>query len=115
MMLTLQTKIERSENAPQIDGQLILPYELREKSRLRATLQSGEDVAVFTVRGTVMRDGDLMLAMAALFRCWRRLSLPTKSNVRMRLHCCVVHSIWETGTRRHNWAMAFCVSAKTRY
>lgn len=62
MMLTLQTKIERSENAAQIDGQLILPYELREKSRLRATLQSGEDVAVFTVRGTVMRDGDLMLA-----------------------------------------------------
>jgi hypothetical protein len=30
------------------------------KSRLRATLRSGEDVAVFTVRGTVLRDGDLL-------------------------------------------------------
>ena len=57
-MLTLQTKIATADN---ISGQLVLPYELREKSRLRATLTSGEDVAVFTVRGTVMRHGDLML------------------------------------------------------
>ena len=57
-MLTLHTKTEKAEK---IDGQLILPYELREKSRLLANLVSGEDVAVFTVRGTVMRDGDLML------------------------------------------------------
>ncbi|MDE2429533.1 MAG: urease accessory protein UreE [Burkholderiales bacterium] len=58
-MLTLHSKTEKAEK---IDGQLVLPYELREKSRLRASLQSGEEVAVFTVRGTVMRDGDLMLA-----------------------------------------------------
>ena len=57
-MLTLQTKIATADS---IAGQLVLPYELREKSRLRATLASGEDVAVFTVRGTVMRHGDLML------------------------------------------------------
>jgi urease accessory protein len=56
-MLTLHT---RTDNADQIDGELILPYELREKSRLRATLASGEEVAVFTVRGTVLRDGDLL-------------------------------------------------------
>jgi urease accessory protein len=57
-MLTLRSKIEQAET---IAAQLILPYELREKSRLRAALSTGEDVAVFTVRGTVMRDGDLML------------------------------------------------------
>ena len=56
-MLTLNTKIAQ---ANQIDGELILPFELREKSRLRATLVSGEAVAVFTVRGTVLRDGDLL-------------------------------------------------------
>ncbi len=56
-MLTLHTKTEKAEH---IAGELVLPYELREKSRLRATLVSGEDVAVFTVRGTVMRHGDLM-------------------------------------------------------
>lgn len=56
-MLTLHTKVS---HADKIDGELILPYELREKSRLRATLVSGEEVAVFTTRGTVLRHGDLI-------------------------------------------------------
>lgn len=56
-MLTLNTKIDSAEN---IDGELVLPFELREKSRLRASLASGEEVAVFTVRGTVLRHGDLL-------------------------------------------------------
>ena len=56
-MLTLHTKIDRAD---QISGDLILPYELREKSRLRATLSTGEEVAVLTVRGTVLRDGELL-------------------------------------------------------
>ncbi len=56
-MLTLHTKID---HADKIDGELILPYELREKSRQRATLRSGEEVAVFTERGTVLRVGDLL-------------------------------------------------------
>jgi urease accessory protein len=57
-MLTLLSKIDSAER--RIDGELILPYELREKSRLRSLLASGEEVAVFTARGTVLRDGDLM-------------------------------------------------------
>ncbi len=56
-MLTLHTKVP---HADEIAGDLILPYELREKSRLRATLANGEEVAVLTVRGTVLRDGDLL-------------------------------------------------------
>lgn len=56
-MLTLNTKIEHAER---VDGELLLPYDQREKSRLRATMTSGEEVAVFTVRGTVLRNGDLL-------------------------------------------------------
>ena len=56
-MLTLHTKVD---HADQISGDLILPFELREKSRLRATLNTGEEVAVLTVRGTVLRDGELL-------------------------------------------------------
>jgi urease accessory protein len=56
-MLTLHTRIE---HADQIAGELVLPFELREKSRLRAALTCGEEVAVFTARGTVLRDGDLL-------------------------------------------------------
>jgi urease accessory protein len=55
-MLTLNTKID---TAAHIDDELILPFDLREKSRLRTQLASGEDVAVFTIRGTVLRNGDL--------------------------------------------------------
>jgi urease accessory protein len=56
-MLLLTTK---TDSATTLYGQLVLPYELREKSRLRATLTSGEEVGVFTTRGTVLRDGDLL-------------------------------------------------------
>lgn len=56
-MLTLHTKVAQADA---IAAQLVLPYELREKCRLRARLSSGEEVAVFTVRGTVLRDGELL-------------------------------------------------------
>lgn len=56
-MLTLTTKIAQAEK---VDDELVLPFELREKSRLRAKLVSGEDVAIFTTRGTVLRNGELL-------------------------------------------------------
>lgn len=56
-MLTLNTKIESTE-VP--DDELVLPFELREKSRLHARMTSGEEVALFTLRGTVLRHGDLL-------------------------------------------------------
>ena len=56
-MLTLDTKIDA---AHVIHGELVLPYALREKSRQRAVLRSGEEVAVFSARGTVLRHGDLL-------------------------------------------------------
>jgi urease accessory protein len=61
-MLTLHTKIARAglDAGHPIAAQLVLPYELREKCRLRATLSNGDEVAVFTPRGTVLRDGDLL-------------------------------------------------------
>jgi len=59
-MLTLNTKIDPATLTTAVDGELILAYDQREKSRLRASLNSGEEVAVFTVRGTILRDGDLL-------------------------------------------------------
>ena len=56
-MLTLSTKIN---HADLIYAQLVLPYELRENSRLRTALPSGEEVAIFTERGTVLRNNDLL-------------------------------------------------------
>jgi urease accessory protein len=43
-------------------GELVLPFDLRQKSRLRTTLASGEEVGLFLERGEVLRDGDFLLA-----------------------------------------------------
>jgi urease accessory protein len=45
-----------------VNAELALPFELRQKSRLRTTLASGEEIGLFLDRGTVLRDGDLLLA-----------------------------------------------------
>lgn len=45
---------------------LTLPFELRQKSRLRARLDSGEEVGLFLPRGTVLRHGDLLRAASGL-------------------------------------------------
>lgn len=56
-MLTLNVKIAQAET---VSAQLVLPYELRENSRLRTALASGEEVAIFMERGTVLRNNDLL-------------------------------------------------------
>lgn len=41
---------------------LELPFQLRQKSRLRVTLQSGKEAALFLERGQILRGGDLLKA-----------------------------------------------------
>jgi urease accessory protein len=45
-----------------VDDRLSLPFELRQKSRQRARLASGEEVAIDLPRGRLLRGGDLLLA-----------------------------------------------------
>ncbi|MFZ1859762.1 MAG: hypothetical protein WAV81_03725, partial [Candidatus Competibacter sp.] len=45
--------VERLADASPAQLTLTLPFELRQKSRLRARLDSGEDVGLFLPRGTV--------------------------------------------------------------
>ena len=66
-MLTLHTKLAAeaatdhgADATANTALTLMLPYDLREKCRFRARLTSGEEVAIFMVRGTVLRDGDLL-------------------------------------------------------
>jgi urease accessory protein len=56
-MLTLHTKLDHADH---VDDTLVLDYDRREKCRLRVTLASGMEAALFMVRGTVLRDGDLL-------------------------------------------------------
>lgn len=61
-MLTFHTKIDGADGraAAPLHGKLVLPWDQREKCRLRTRLADGDEVAVFTVRGSVLRDGDLL-------------------------------------------------------
>ena len=49
-----------ADGGAQASEQLTLPFELRQKSRLRCTLDSGEEVALILPRGRVLRDGDVL-------------------------------------------------------
>jgi urease accessory protein len=58
-MLTISQRLTESRAA---DLQLVLPFDLRNKSRLRTSLADGEEAGLFLERGTVLRGGDLLLA-----------------------------------------------------
>lgn len=48
---------EKIQAAGVADATLTLPFELRQKSRLRVRLDNGEEVSLFLPRGTVLRHG----------------------------------------------------------
>ena len=61
-MLTLHMRLAPSDPPTAAAARLALPYDLRQKSRQRATLESGEAVAIDLPRGVPLRGGDRLLA-----------------------------------------------------
>ncbi len=55
-------KIPRGAYRLEVKGQLKLPFDARQKSRLRTQLASGEEVALMLPRGDILRGGDLVVA-----------------------------------------------------
>jgi urease accessory protein len=51
-----------AEYGVKVRGHLKLPFDLRQKSRLRAKLSDGEEVAIVLPRGQVLRGGDWVVA-----------------------------------------------------
>jgi urease accessory protein len=58
----MHTVRRRAHAVSEVSDQLTLPFDLRQKSRLRATLDSGAEVFLELPRGSVLRDGDLLAA-----------------------------------------------------
>ena len=58
-MLTIT---ERIPGEGPTDDRLILPFDQRQKSRLRVTLDSGDEAAVNVERGAILRGGDRLRA-----------------------------------------------------
>jgi urease accessory protein len=57
-MLVIEARTERRDHC---DEELKLPFELRQKSRLRSRLASGEEVGFFLEHGSILRGGDCLL------------------------------------------------------
>ncbi len=55
-------KIPRAAYKVEVRGQLQLPFESRQKTRLRTKLVSGEEVGLMLPRGEILRGGDLVTA-----------------------------------------------------
>jgi urease accessory protein len=60
--MTSLTITKRLNDRPSAQARLILPFELRQKSRLLSKLDTGEEVGVVLDRGVFMRGGDCLLA-----------------------------------------------------
>ncbi|MBC7696815.1 MAG: urease accessory protein UreE [Bacteroidia bacterium] len=61
-MLNIMQRLQQTTENYSIDDQLILPFDLRQKSRLRVMLKSGIEAALMLDRGTILRGGDLLKA-----------------------------------------------------
>jgi urease accessory protein len=63
-MLEIKAKLKIPRTAYKLDirGQLRLPFESRQKSRLKTRLVSGEEVGLVLPRGEILRGGDLVTA-----------------------------------------------------
>ena len=59
-MIEIQSRIPRDGRSLEVRGTLRLAFDQRQKSRLRARLASGEEVALLLPRGTLLRGGDLV-------------------------------------------------------
>jgi urease accessory protein len=49
---------KRASAQHRFDAELLMPYEMRQKCRLRTRTTAGEEVGLFLPRGSVLRDGD---------------------------------------------------------
>lgn len=63
-MLEIKSKLKMPRTAYKLEvrGTLTLPFEARQKSRLRTKLASGEEVGLMLPRGEILRGGDLVTA-----------------------------------------------------
>ena len=85
--------VERIEECADISSTLLtLPFEQRQKSRLRVTLDNGSEAALILERGAVLRHGDLLRAndgqVIEIRAASETISKVTESNAHLLLRAC---------------------------
>jgi urease accessory protein len=71
-----------------VAARLSMPFELRQKTRRLATLDSGEEVALLLPRGEVLRGGDLLVASDG-----RVIEVVAESEILLHVACDSVHEL----------------------
>jgi urease accessory protein len=61
-LLRISRKLEPAARPQPPERRLVLPFGERSRSRLRAVLDNGEEAGLFLERGSVLRNGDLLMA-----------------------------------------------------
>lgn len=61
-MLAIHLKLAMTSLASPYQDKLVLPFDRRQKSRLRVRLESGEEAGLMLERGTILRGGDCLQA-----------------------------------------------------
>jgi urease accessory protein len=86
-MLTITQRWAGEKKAA--DVQLVLPFQLRSKSRIRTALATGEEVGVVLERGSILRDGDLLVTedgrVVGVVAAYERVSTVHSSDPRQLL------------------------------
>ena len=89
-MLEISERIEERTDASSTS--LTLPFEQRQKSRLRVTLDNGNEAALILERGTVLRHGDLLRAtngqVVEVRAASETVSIVSESNAHLLLRAC---------------------------
>jgi urease accessory protein len=78
-MLIIQA---RAAGRDHFEAELVLPYDLRQKCRLRTQSTEGEEVGLFLPRGEVLRDGDVLQAQDG-----RRVRVTAKPEKVLQIEC----------------------------
>ena len=89
-MLEINERIEEPTDASSTS--LTLPFEQRQKSRLRVTLDNGNEAALILERGAVLRHGDLLRAtngqVVEVRAASETVSIVSESNAHLLLRAC---------------------------
>lgn len=59
-MLTVSHKLATTALSQQAEDEVALPFDLRQKSRLRVSLKSGREAAITMPRGSILRGGEVL-------------------------------------------------------
>ena len=87
-MIEITTRCETKGETAAVYAKLELPFDVRQKSRMRACLSTNEDVSVNLARGEILRGGDLLVTSDG-----RIVEVVAKPEALLHVECDTPHAL----------------------